>query len=53
MYRGVLQSSGSVVVISLSSFKALKILDPSILEIGPSGFAKLGSAEQIFALCIG
>jgi hypothetical protein len=31
----------------------LEILDPPVSETGPSGFAELGSVEQIVALHIG
>jgi hypothetical protein len=37
----------------LDSFKILDIQDPPVLETKPSGFAELGSAEQIVALHIG
>jgi hypothetical protein len=42
-----------VVIISLDSSEILEILDPSVLETGPSSFAKLGSVEYIVALHIG
>jgi hypothetical protein len=41
------------IVVSLKSFEFLEIPDPPVSEIGPSGFAELGSAEQISADCIG
>jgi hypothetical protein len=37
----------------LDSTEILEILDPLVLETGSSGFAELGSTEQIIALHIG
>jgi hypothetical protein len=51
--RGVLQSSGFVVIVSFDSSEILEILDPPVSEIRPSGFAELDSVGQIVALHIG
>jgi hypothetical protein len=52
MYQGVLQSSGSVVVILLDSFEFLEILDHLVSETRPSSFTELSLAEQFVSLCI-
>jgi hypothetical protein len=41
------------VIVLLDLSEVLEISDPPISEIELSGFAELGSAEQIFALRIG
>jgi hypothetical protein len=41
------------IIVSLVLSEFLEILSPSVSETGPSGFAKLGSTEQIVALHIG
>jgi hypothetical protein len=51
--RGVLQSSGFVVIVSFDSSEILEILDPPFSEIRPSGFAELDLVGQIVALHIG
>jgi hypothetical protein len=51
--QGVLQSSGSAVVVLLVSSKSLEFFDPPIWETGPFDFGILGPIEQIVALCFG
>jgi hypothetical protein len=41
------------VIVLLDSLVILETLDPTVSETGPSGFAELGSVEQIVALYIG
>jgi hypothetical protein len=50
---GVLQCTGSAIVVSPKLSEPLEILDPPISYFGTSSFAKLGSEEHILALCIG
>jgi hypothetical protein len=50
--RGVLQSSGSVIIVSLKLSELLEILDHPVSETRPSNFVESGSVEQASALHI-